>query len=170
MTPNLTSALRNFLFAASFISVIFSCKTNDKRDDSSVKTVKASDLIASPVVHDTLSQVQIEKIKKIQIAFQEVNPSTLEETIINFKRDQHPDSEIAVWLTMADVYEKFTSIRTSLDIEKKKEAYELILIRSMMDETEAKNQASVKLLTASEVAEIFSYYKSDPKPISVGNK
>jgi hypothetical protein len=140
--------------------VILSCDSN--------KTVKipASQIEMSPVVHDTLSTTQIENIRKIQAVFAEVNPSTLEETITNFKRDQHPDNEINIWLNMAAAYEKFTAVH-KISLEKKEEAYKLILLRSMMPEAEAKGKAEVKLLTDEEIATIFSYYTDVPKPVIV---
>lgn len=81
---------------------------------------------------------QLEKIMRIQRIFAEVNPSTLEETIDDFKRDQNPDSEIATWLAMANAYEKITLNNKGLDINKKGEAYKLILMRSMENEADAK--------------------------------
>ncbi len=146
---------------------LFSCKTNNKSENSNVQTINANDLTLSPIVHDTLSSDQIEKIKKIQKTFSEVNPSSLEETITNFKRDRNPDNEIAIWLAMANAYEKFTSKNPSIDISKKKEAYGLILIRSMENEESTKVKADLKLLTDKEVSEILSYYILEAKPLTV---
>jgi len=155
------------LFILILVFAISACKTNNH---SNVQTVKAGDLTLGPIVHDTLSADQIEKIKRIQAAFAEVNPSSLEETITDFKRDQHPDGEIASWLAMANAYEQFTSKHAGAPLDKKKEAYKLILLRSMESETDAKTNANLKLLTNKEVAEIFSYYTLEPKPITVERK
>jgi hypothetical protein len=114
-----------------------------------------------------LSAGQIEKITKIQTAFAEVNPSSLEETITDFKRDRNPDNEIAIWLAMANAYERFTSKNVGVPLDKKKEAYKLILMRSMESEADAKAKSNLKLLTDREVAEIFSYYTLEAKPITV---
>eukprot|EP01035_Chromulina_nebulosa_P055322 gene55322-75815_t len=121
MKLTFNKALPAFLLLTIFGFTLFSCKTNDKSENSKVQTINANDLTLSPVVHDTLNSDQIERITKIQRAFSEVNPSTLEETITNFKRDRNPDNEIAIWLAMANAYEKFTAKNTSININKKKE-------------------------------------------------
>jgi hypothetical protein len=72
------------------------------------KEMAIEDLKLNDVLHDSLTATQIEAIERIHKTFSEINSSTLEETIDNFKRDQHPDREIAIWLTMVDVYEYFT--------------------------------------------------------------
>lgn len=170
MTLNFNKNKSPLLLLIIFGLTIFSCNTNDKSENSSVKTINANDLTLSPVVHDSLSADQIEKITKIQTTFSEVNPSTLEETILNFKRDRNPDNEIAIWLAMAKAYEKFTLKHKSIDINKKKEAFGLILMRSMENEESVKANASLVLLTDEEVSEIFSYYNLEAKPITVEQK
>ena len=152
-----------------FSLTIYSCNTNAKSSDT--QTVSIDSLTISPEVHDSLNADQTTKVKKIYNAFSEVNPSTLEETISNFKRDQNPDNEINVWLNMATTYENFISTRPSkLDLDKKKEVYKLILIRSMMSADEAKNQAGLKLLNESDIKEILDGYDNAPKPIIVEKK
>jgi hypothetical protein len=148
----------------------FSCEPKTNSDNSKVETVNVKDLNLSPVVHDTLNKQQIGKIKIIQEIFAEVNPSTLDETITNFKRDQNPDNEIAIWLTMATAYEKFILKNKNINFNKKEEAYKLILMRSMENETEAKLKSNLKLLSDKEVSEIFSYYNLEAKPIKVEQK
>ena len=152
-----------------FSLTMYSCNTNAKSSDT--QTVSIDSLTMSPEVHDSLNDDQTTKVKKIYNAFSEVNPSTLEETISNFKRDQNPDNEINVWLNMATTYENFISTRPSkLDLDKKKEVYKLILIRSMMSADEAKSQAGLKLLNDSEIKEILDGYDNTPKPIIVEKK
>jgi hypothetical protein len=158
------------LLISIFCLTFFSCKTDDKSENSIVQNINTNELTISPIRHDTLSLEQIEKIQKIQATFSEVNPSTLEQTITDFKRDQNPDNEIAIWLAMAKTYEKFNLQHTELDINKKKEAYGLILMRSMENEAEAKANSKLKLLTDNEVAEIFSYYDLEAKPITFEQK
>lgn len=158
------------LFILILVLTVAACKTNNNSDHSTVQTVNPSDLTLSPIVHDTLSADQVEKIKRIQAAFVEVNPSSLEETITDFKRDLHPDGKIAIWLAMANAYKQFISKHAGITLDKKKEAYGLILLRSMESETDAKANAKLKLLTNKEIAEIFSYYSLEAKPITVERK
>jgi hypothetical protein len=157
------------VFPVVFGLTVFSCKEKEKARPlpTTIGKIDPNELTPSPIVHETLSPDQMEKIMTIQRVFAEVNPSTLEETIDDFKRDKNPDSEIATWLAMANAYEKFTVNHKPLDINKKVEAYKLILMRSMENEADAKAETNLKFLTDKEVAEIFSYYILEAQPITV---
>lgn len=143
-----------------------SCKTKVQPETTGVERMPVDEITPGPLIHDTLRPDQLEKIMKIQRVFAEVNPSTLEETVDDFKKDQHPDNEIAIWLAMANAYEKFTANK-SLDRNKKEEAYNLLLMRSMENEADAKAESNLHYLTDKEVAEIFSYYTLDARPVTV---
>jgi hypothetical protein len=56
-----------------------------------------------------------------------------------------------------------------MELSKKKEAYKLILLRSMMDAEQAKQQAGLQLLTTQEIDEILSYYDKAPSPLKVSH-
>jgi hypothetical protein len=146
--------------------MFFSCKTKVEPENVTIERIDPKEITPGPIVHDTLSSDQLEKIKRIQRIFEEVKPITFEENKDDFKRDQHPDGEIATWLAMANTYEKFTAQHKALDINKKTEAYRLILMRSMENEADAKAEIGLKYLTGKEVAEIFSYYTLEAKPIT----
>lgn len=102
--------------------------------EQSAVTAKVSDtptVKSSPIRHDSLSPSQIAKIKVIHKTFSEVDNSTLDEMITNFKKDRNPDSEIAVWEDMGNAYNKFITKSTAKpDLAKKQEAFKLILLRS----------------------------------------
>jgi hypothetical protein len=143
------------------------CNSNPQNEQESMKA-DVSTLHVSPVVHDTLSPAQLEKIGFIHNSFAEVQPGTLEETITDFKRDQNPDNEIAIWLSMANAYKKFVQKKgSSLDIAAKKEAYKLILLRSEMSGKEAVAEAKLKLLSSADASDILGYYDQAPDPIKV---
>jgi hypothetical protein len=72
---------------------------------------------------------------------------------------------------MADTYQRFTSrTNKAIGLDKKNEAYELILLRSMMTEGEVLQKYVPKVLTKDEVNEIFSYYSDPPQPVKVEKK
>jgi hypothetical protein len=137
------------------------------KDEPETVTMNAKDIQLSPVVHDSLTSEQLEKVKKIHSVFSEVDSSSLETTITNFRRDMNPDKEIAIWLSMADAYEKFTSNNSKIDLNKKQDAFKLILLRSMMPDDEAINQGKIKYLSDKEIREILRYYNESPTPVTV---
>lgn len=147
------------------VSIFLSYKKAQKNKET--QTINPNDLIPGPIVHDQLSDEQIEKITKIQTVFYDVYPVSLEETITNFKRDRNPDNEIKIWHNMMQAYEKFVSKDPEITLEKKSEVFKLILTRSMMDEEKVRNQTELKLLTNNEVNEILSYYTEKSKPIII---
>jgi len=138
------------------------CKSPQKNPE----TAAVKDISLGPVVHDSLTADQILKIKYIQQTFQDVYPVTLEETITNFKRDEPPDKEIAIWLNMATAYQKFIQKYTGSDSAKKQEAFKLILLRSMMPSPKAIEQAQLKVLSQEQVNDLLQYYHADAVPLT----
>ena len=160
-----SSLYKLVLLAASL--TVSACNTNHQNEQEPLK-VDISTLHVSPVVHDTLSPAQLGKIEFIHNTFAEVQPGTLEETITDFKRDQNPDNEIAIWLSMANAYQKFVQKKGSnLDIASKRETYKLILLRSEMSSKEAVVEAKPKLLSAADISDILGFYDQAPEPIKI---
>ena len=148
--------------------MISSC--NFKKEEDNIQTIDPKNIQLSNVVHDSLSKEQIHKIEKIQSTFAEVYPVSLEETITNFKRDENPDSEIAIWLEMANTYEKYLTSEKNLDLKTKKEVFKLILSRSMMPEEEAIENSNLEILTKEKAEKVLSYYSLNSDPIDIVEK
>jgi hypothetical protein len=147
------------------VTIFYSCKP---KKENETQEIDPSKIQLGPIVHNELTEEQIEKIKKIQSSLADVLPISLEETITNFKRDRNPDNEINIWLEMLSAYEKFISKEgNEITLNKKTEVFQLILMRSMMDEQEAIAKVDCKILTKNEIKEIFSYYQTKPKPLSI---
>ena len=162
--------MRKFIFIAILTISIVSCKEKTKPEEN-VQNTNIESLTPGPIVHESLNKEQLDKIKFIQKTFNEVYPVSLEETITNFKRDQNPDNEINIWLNMAKTFQPFSTENSGeekLDI--RKEAFKLILMRSMMSEKEAKSNADLKLLNDNQIQEILKNYTLDVKPIKVDKK
>ncbi|MDY0930308.1 hypothetical protein [Chryseobacterium sp. CFBP8996] len=150
------------------LTLLFSC--HSKKENNEIVNLDSEQIKLGEIVHDTLSAEQLLKIKHIQSTFQEVYPVTLEETIINFKRDQNPDNEIAIWLDMSSAYENYLKSQTSnVDLTKKQEVFKLLLSRSMMPSNEAILNSELKVLDESEANKVLSFYTESPKPIKVYN-
>lgn len=145
--------------------IISSC--DFKKAEDNIQTIDPENIRINEVVHDSLSEEQIYKIEKIQSTFAEVYPVSLEETMTNFKRDQNPDSEIEVWLEMAKAYEKYLNSEAKLDLKTKKEAFKLILSRSMMPEEKAIENANLEILTKEKARKVLSYYSLKADPLDV---
>ncbi|MFT5916833.1 MAG: hypothetical protein ACI81T_003343 [Bacteroidia bacterium] len=137
--------MRKLLFIVILTFSAISCKETAK-SDSNVKTINIEDLKPGPIANESLSEEQLEKIQFIQKTFSEVYPVSLEETITNFKRDQNPDNEIEIWLNMAETFQPFVlKNQGEENFEARKEAFTLVLMRSMMPEKEAVSNSKMKL-------------------------
>ncbi|KRB55814.1 hypothetical protein [Flavobacterium sp. Root186] len=119
----------------------------------------------SQVVSDLTSE-QLEKIKDIHEAFAEVDKSSLEQTITDFKRDLHPENEIEIWMQMAEAYKGYLS-KNKKNLDEKNEVFKLILSRSMMNSEEAIENSNLKYLSKKEAQEVLSFYNDAPQPLIV---
>ena len=159
--------MRKFILITTLTFSIISCKEKTK-SNSNVETTNIENLTPGPTVHESLNEKQLEKIKFIQETFDEVYPVSLEETIENFKRDQNPDNEINIWLNMAKTFQPFANQNSGEEkLEIRKEAFKLILMRSMMSEKEAISSSELKFLSEDDAKEILKIYTLDAKPIEV---
>ena len=156
--------MRKYILITVLIFTIICCK--EKKKSNSSETANIENLIPGPIVNESLSKEQLEKIGFIQETFHEVFPVSLDETITNFKRDQNPDNEINVWLNMAKTFNLFASEK----LEVRKEAFKLILTRSMMSKKETLNSLELKRLSKKEVEDILNNYTLKSKPIKVEKK
>ena len=154
-----------------FVTTMFLSCNSGRDDKQNIQTIDPNEIQVGEVVYDSLTREQVDKIKTIHSAFAEVYPISLEETIINFKRDQNPDNEIAIWLQMAGAYERFLgSKQGKLDLATRKEVFKLILSRSMMPNEEAIANSKLTVLTEEEANEVLRYYTASPDPIDVVKK
>ena len=148
------------------ISIIFLTACNERNE---LKTIDPNKIKLNEVVHDTLTSEQIKKITKIHSIFKEVDTTSLENVITNFKRDLNPNSEIDIWLQMANAYESYMSGKNRT-LEQKKEIYKLILSRSMMSSEEVLENLELKEMSQPEAKEVLSHYRENPIPIRVYEK
>ncbi|WP_299098468.1 hypothetical protein [uncultured Winogradskyella sp.] len=163
------------IFIASLLTfLVFSCKESTTKNISTEKINTAEtgleNLIQAPIVNDALSDEQLNNISHIHKTFNEVFPVSLEETIANFKRDENPSEEITIWLAMANAYESFvTKDSNNLTLDKKKEVFKAVFIRSMMSEDEfiQKEIDNFRRLSKDDINYILQHYKLQPKPIII---
>lgn len=162
--------MRNFILIIILTTSLLSCEEKVK-PSSKTQNTDVENISFGPIIHESLSKEQLDKIKFIQETFNEVYPISLDETVTNFKRDQNPDNEINIWLNMAKAFQPFVTKNTGKEkIKRRKEAFKLILMRSVMSEKEAIISSELELLNDDEIQEIFKNYTLDAKPIKVERK
>ncbi|HEY4416828.1 MAG TPA: hypothetical protein VGO57_14145 [Verrucomicrobiae bacterium] len=106
------------------------------------------------------------RIERLQKIFGDVDPSSLNQWVDDFKRDANPESEIHIWETMAYAYQTFTATN-NLAFEGKKEVYQIVLLRSGAPEDEVLKHSKLKVLTEAQAKIIMGLYTAKPEPIKV---
>jgi len=144
------------------IGIFYSCNSNRSQNSKSGKgelqTIKISELQQNAIVHEKLSDEQINRITNFQEILKEVNTTSIEKTIENFQRDLNPDKEIAIWERIAKAYQSVNEENEDLSIEYKNEIYNLLLYRSMMPKEEVLKKIKLKSLSLDKAKEFISYY------------
>jgi Asp-tRNA(Asn)/Glu-tRNA(Gln) amidotransferase C subunit len=144
------------------IGFLYSCNSNKTQklnsEKGELKTIKISKLQQNAIVHEKLSDEQINRITKFKETLKEVDTTPLEKTIENFQRDLNPDKEIAIWERIAEAYKYVNSENKNLRIDEKNEVYNLFLYRSMMPKEQVLQKVKLKSLSLDKAKEFIKYY------------
>ncbi len=119
--------------------------------------VNAADLKPNEIQRDQLSEEQLRRIKQLRETFAEVDRSSWEKWIDNFKRDADPDSEIAIWERIAVAYTNYCSQR-QLTLEATSDVFRTLVLRSITSDEEAVKTLKLKVLSADEARKIMREY------------
>ncbi|EEF59122.1 hypothetical protein [Pedosphaera parvula] len=155
--------------AVGLISVTFlvgGCDHASSSTDSKTQWIDPNKLEAGPVRHASLTEAQMERVKRVQKVFSEVEPSPIEQWVDDFKRDQNPERELSIWEGMARAYETFTTSR-NLALAGKQEVFQVVLLRSGAAEDEVLKHLKLKILTEKDAREIMALFTTKPEPIRV---
>ena len=127
--------------------------SNNKRS----KAVLASQLEKGPLRHVTLPADLVTRIGNLADVFAEVDGRPPAEWMEDFQRDQNPEKEILIWEGMAAAYSIFTKDR-SLGAEAKKEAFHLLVLRSMNPGALVLKDLPLKKLTHTDAGALLQTY------------
>ena len=119
-----------------------------------VRWVDPATMHRGPIRRDSLTPAQMERVRKLQSVFVEVDGQSLEQWVDSFKRDSDPDRELDIWERMAKAYTAYCSKRT-LSPEARKEVYEVVLLRSMAPEKDVLDRLELKVLAKDEAVAVM---------------
>lgn len=86
-----------------------------------------------PIRHESLPPELVERIKKIQALLAEVDPTPLDKVIEDFRRDLHPEREVAIWEKIAADYQQALSEQPAMTITEKKQLLGRLITTSTKD-------------------------------------
>lgn len=98
--------------------------------------------------------------REIKAGLDEVYPLSIEEWADGFSRDSNPEQEIAVWLTIAQLYREFVTPR-SLSLSGKKDVFGILLSVVNNGHENALQCVPLKTLTKAEAQEVLNSF---PRP------
>ena len=128
--------------------------------------IPMKDIQVAPARHEALTPQQIACLQKLQATLAEVDNSLLEKWIDDFKRDENPDREIAVFEAIAQAYQTFCAAHPRT-LPQKHDAYSLLSERSGTTDEDALRSYKRNALTEDEAKEVLSYYHKAATPIQV---
>jgi hypothetical protein len=108
-----------------------------------------SNLQPGPIRQERLADVLEARVTKFETVFAEVYPRTHKDWIDGFRRDVHPESEIAIWEAIASAYQSFIEKR-QLSLDAKKEVFGLLLVRSSADDEHTLSSAKFRHISRSD--------------------
>ena len=105
------------------------------------------------------------RARRLQKTFSEIDPSSLEKWVDDFRRDVDPDNELKIWEQMATAYETVLASR-NLSLDGKREVYGVLLVRSGAPDEEVLKRVKLKVLTEKDAREILALYVGKPEPVT----
>lgn len=96
------------------------------------QTIKMADLrVDMPIKHNELPLTLVNRIKRFKQMLGDMDQTSIEMTLENFRRDTNPEKEIAVWESIATVYKDSISKNPHMTFEERRAIYRNLLQRSM---------------------------------------
>lgn len=129
-----------------------------------VSSVPIANLRQSPINTTLLSEPQIERIRTLQMIFAAVYPETARDWLETFSRDTFLDREIRVWEHIALAYMQIAQVDL-VSQEMKKEAFELLLARSLASTKEVLAEARLVHFSPQTANRLLKKYSLKPMPV-----
>ena len=143
-----------------------SLEDNDTEDSSGISWINIDNLILSPPGSSSLSDEQKQRVEVVSEILANVRPIAYEQWILDISRDMIPEIEICVWETIAKAFLKIDQVKYLSD-EQKKEAFYLLLMRSMMSASKVMENVNLTTFSRKAAKEILRGYEDSPVPIGI---
>lgn len=131
---------------------------NSENNPRKPEWVDPNELEPGPIRHESLPVDLLGRIRRIHDTFAEIDGISLEDRIDSFRRDVHPENEVALWELVAEAYRGFCKGR-GLSAEAKREAYSVALMRSMTSEEEVLKRVQLKVLSKEAAMDLLRRFR-----------
>ena len=117
--------------------------------------IPPADLVAGPIRHPVLPDGFVDRIKAFKAILGDVDPTSLETAIDNFKRDTHPEDELMIWERIANIFQLFLSHNPTNDPAIRKEIFAVLVGASMG----AEDWSDIKHLKKEQIQQVVFAYR-----------
>jgi len=116
---------------------------------------QSSDLHKGPIRHPVLPDGFVDRIKALKAILSDVDPSSIKTAIDNFKRDTHPEEELANWKRIANTYRLFLLHNPVSDPAIRKEVFAVLIGASMASE----DWSNITRLNSDQINHLVASYR-----------
>jgi hypothetical protein len=97
------------------------------------------ELKKGPILHETLSDEMVSRVRSIRAALLQVYPQTMEAWLDGFKRDTHPEKEVLWWEHLSACFLEYFWTKCQND-DQAKSAFRLLLQIGLSGDTTPKTE------------------------------
>lgn len=135
------------------------------RQTSGTTMVDPSSIQPGPIRHERLDDALIARVRAFEPVLADIYSMSHEKWLEGFQRDLNPESEIAIWESIAAAWQRLPSLGT-LTPDERKEAFGILLVRSGSDDVDS-TLAGLKHLSRSRAETLLGFYTAPPKPVTI---
>lgn len=140
------------------------------RQTSDPEWLDTNKIRPQPSRHSRLSGEQITRVKQVQSALSEVDPSSIDKWTEDFEKDRDPEKELRLWEAIANAFQAYCSTHP-IGIEGKQDVLQILIARSgSSDETQVIRHVRLSTLTPQEARDVMGYFRGEAIPIEVERK
>jgi hypothetical protein len=156
---------KHIIIAVAVLAVAVAVYLLFDRQTSGTSIVDPSSIQPGPIQHERLDDALIARIRAFEPVLADIYPMSHEKWLEGFQRDLNPESEIAIWESIAAAWQRLPSLGT-LTPDERKEAFGVLLVRSGSDNVES-TLAGLKHLSRSRAETLLGFYTAPPKPVTI---
>jgi hypothetical protein len=151
---------RHFLFFVTVVPLLAGCSSHPSAEvavtypDGGTGWVSSSKLNVGPIQHAVLTEQQTARIAALQRTFAEVDGSSLEKWLDDFKHDANVDRELSVYEEIARAYTSYIRANRTMSQAAKREVYSLLLMRSGTTEEQTLARARLRVLDEKQARDV----------------
>ena len=137
------------------------------KEDGKVVQFNIANVDRAPHQRDSLTEDQIERVKRFRRVLGEGDLMTFEEHVDNLCRDLDPERELLTWEHIAEAYHSYTLERT-LPRDQKRYAVTVLILRSAQTDAEVIASLQQGGMLRPVAREILKHYRWEPIRMTIG--